>query len=113
VASIWIAAENQALAATLAHHVAELGAVWLGVPERAAFKDATAPDLLILCGVAEPGALERLLAFVRQIATPRRPPAPALYVAEAAAPGAIDEVVRLFDDRRADALEFPSIPRSS
>jgi len=114
VASIWIAAENRSLAATLAHHVAELGSVWLGEPERAAFKDASAPDLLILCGVAEPAAtsasLERLLAFVRQVAVPRRAPAPVLYVAEGAAPGATAEVMRLFDDRRADALEFPFDP---
>ena len=47
VAAIWIVSEESALPATLAHHVRSLGDVWLGVPERAAFKDAPSPDLLI------------------------------------------------------------------
>ena len=85
MAAIWIVSEESALPATLAHHVRALGEPWLGVPERAAFKDAPPADLLILCGVTEIGArheaLERLLAFAQAIAHPRRAPAPVLYLA--------------------------------
>jgi hypothetical protein len=90
VAAIWIVSEESALPATLAHHVQALGEVWLGVPERGAFKSAPAPDLLILCGVTEIGtrhdALERLLAFVRQIPQQRRAAVPVLYLASDAEP---------------------------
>jgi len=113
VAAIWIVSEESSLAAILAHHVSDLGETWLGTPDRGAFKDAPAPDLLILVGVTETGdrsdVLERLLAFVRQLPTPRRVPAPVLY---AAAPGAGAATARLFDDRAAGVIEFPFDPET-
>jgi len=111
VAAIWVVSEEPSLAAILAHHVAALGEAWTGAPERAAFKDAPPPDLLILVGVTQTGGrtdtLERLLEFVRELPTRRRAPAPALYVA--AQDGAAG-VTRLFDDRLASAIEFPFDP---
>jgi DNA-binding NtrC family response regulator len=114
VAAIWIVSEESALPATLAHHVETLGEVWLGVPERAAFKSAPAPDLLILCGVTEIGsghdALERLLAFVRQIPQQRRAAAPVLYLASDAEPSRAARIERLFDDRVCSVFGFPLDP---
>ena len=114
MAAIWIASDESALPATLAHHVETLGEVWLGVPERAAFKSAPPPDLLILCGVAERGnrhdALERLLAFVRQIPQQRRPAAPVLYLAPDEEARRASRLERLFDDRSMAVLGFPLDP---
>ncbi len=114
MAAIWIVSEESALPATLAHHVETLGEVWLGVPERAAFKSAPAPDLLILCGVTEIGSrhdtLEKLLAFVRQIPRQRRAPAPVLYLASDAEPSRASRIERLFDDRNVVVLGFPLDP---
>ena len=114
MAAIWIVSEESALPATLAHHVETLGEVWLGLPERAAFKSAPAPDLLILCGVTEIGsrhdALERLLAFVRQIPQQRRVAPPVLYLASDAEPSRASRIERLFDDRNAVVLGFPLDP---
>ncbi|MEX2204796.1 MAG: hypothetical protein WEF50_01050 [Myxococcota bacterium] len=114
MAAIWIVSEESALPATLAHHVEALGEVWLGVPERGAFKSAPAADLLILCGVTEIGsrhdALERLLAFVRQIPQQRRAAAPVLYLASDAEPSRASRIERLFDDRACVVLGFPLDP---
>ncbi len=114
MAAIWIVSEESALPATLAHHVRSLGEVWLGVPERAAFKDAPSPDLLILCGVTEIGsrhdALERLLAFARQIPLARRAAPPVLYLASDAEPSRAARIERLFDDRACVVLGFPLDP---
>jgi DNA-binding NtrC family response regulator len=111
VAAIWIVSEESTLAAILAHHVGDLGETWLGTPERDAFKDAPPADLLLLVAATETGGrtevLERLLAFVRQIPTRRRVPAPVLFVAAQAGGAAL---ARLFDDRVASALEFPFDP---
>lgn len=111
MAAIWIVSEESSLAAILAHHVADLGETWVGTPERSAFKDAPPADLLLLVGVTETGertdVLERLLAFVRQLPTPRRVPAPVLFVAAQAGGAA---AARLFDDRAASVLEFPFDP---
>ncbi len=100
--------------ATLAHHVETLGEVWLGVPERASFKSAPPPDLLILCGVVEIGyghdALERLLAFVRQIPLARRSATPVLYLAPDDSPGRVSRLERVFDDRPISILGFPLDP---
>ncbi len=108
---IWIVSEESTLAAVLEHHVADLGETWLGTPDRDAFKDAPPADLLLLVAVTETGGrtevLERLLAFVRQIPTRRRVPAPVLFVV--AQPGGAS-LARLFDDRVASALEFPFDP---
>jgi len=114
VAAIWIVSDESALPATLAHHVETLGDVFTGVPERAAFKGAPTPDLLILCGVAEAAArreaLERLLAFVRQIPQQRRAAAPVLYVAPDDEPSQRARLERLFDDRNLSLLGFPLDP---
>ncbi len=114
MAAIWIVSEESALPATLAHHVQALGEPWLGVPERAAFKAAPPADLLILCGVTEIGAshdaLERLLAFVRQVPQVRRAPAPVLYLAAEADPARAARIERLFDDRACVVLSFPLDP---
>jgi len=114
VAAIWIVSEELALSATLAHHLEALGEVWLGVPERASFKDAPPPALLILCGVAETrygnDALERLLAFVGQIPLQRRPVAPVLYLAPDEEAGRASRLERLFDDRCSSILGFPLDP---
>ncbi len=111
MAAIWIVSEESTLAAILAHHVGDLGETWLGTPERDAFKDAPPADLLLLVAATETGGrtevLERLLAFVRQIPTRRRVPAPVLFVAAQAGGAAL---ARLFDDRVASALEFPFDP---
>jgi len=111
VAAIWVVSDESSLAAILAHHVAGLGETWTGTPERASFKDAPPPDLLILVGVTETGArretLERLLAFVRALPARRRAPAPALFVAAQDGAGG---VAQLFDDRAAAAIEFPFEP---
>ena len=114
MAAIWIVSEESALPATLAHHLETLGEVWVGAPERAAFKSAPPPDLLILCGVAETryahDALERLLAFVREIPQQRRPAAPVLYLAPDEAVGRASRLERLFDDRCIAILGFPLDP---
>ncbi len=114
MAAIWIVSEESALPATLAHHVEALGEVWLGVPERAAFKGAALPDLLILCGVTEIGsrhdALERLLGFVRQIPQQRRVATPVLYLAPDAEASSVSRLERLFDDRSVAVLGFPLDP---
>lgn len=114
MAAIWVVAEESALSATLAHHVEALGEVWRGVPERAAFKSASPPDLLILCGVAEAtsrhDALERMLDFVRQIPHPRRAPTPVLYLAPDGDRDRSARLERLFDDRSIARLEFPLDP---
>ncbi|HXX47812.1 MAG TPA: hypothetical protein VEN47_06275 [Myxococcota bacterium] len=111
MAAIWIVSEESSLAAILAHHVAGLGEIWTGSPDRASFKDAPPADLLLLVGLTETGgrrdALERLLAFVRALPSQRRAPAPVLFVA-AQQGGA--GVARLFDDRAAAAIEFPFDP---
>ncbi len=114
MAAIWIVSEESALSTTLAHHVDSLGGVWLGVPEPAGFKSAPPPDLLILCGVAERSdrhdALERLLAFVRQIPQRRRASAPVLYLAPDGEPDGGLHLERLFDDRCFSLLRFPFDP---
>ncbi|MGH2897399.1 MAG: hypothetical protein ACRDMZ_01895, partial [Solirubrobacteraceae bacterium] len=112
--AIWIVSDEPTLPATLAHHVEALGEVFLGVPERAAFKGAPPPDLLILCGVAERAndraALERLLAFVSQVPQHRRAAAPVLFIASDPEHGHDVNVGRVFDDRRSAALSFPFDP---
>ena len=113
MAAIWIVSDESALPATLAHHVEALGEVWLGVPERAAFKSAPPPDLLILCGVADRAdraALERLLAFVVAVPQHRRAAAPVLFIAPDPERSDDASVRRLFDDRASAVLSFPFDP---
>lgn len=114
MAAIWVVSEESALASTLAHHVDALGEVWLGSPEAASFKSAPPPDLLILCGVSDSSdrndALERVLAFVRQIPQRRRAAAPVLHVATDAESERDARLERLFDDRRLARLVFPFDP---
>jgi len=114
LAAIWIVSDESTLPATLAHHVEALGEVWIGAPERAAFKSAPPPDLLILCGVADRlagrDALERLLAFVSQVPQHRRAPAPALFIASDPDRSDDANLGQLFDDRKSAQLCFPFDP---
>jgi len=114
LASIWIVSESSGLLSTLAHHLEPLGEIWLGGPERGDFKDAPGPDLLILCGVAGDSrrheALERMLAFVRQVPQTRRAAAPVLYIAAEGEARSAARLERLFDDRHIAQLRFPFDP---
>jgi hypothetical protein len=113
LAAIWIVSESSPLLATLAHHVEPLGEVWSGRPERADFKAAPNPDLLILCGAVDSirhEALERMLAFVREIPQPRRAAPPVLYLAADTESRSAARLERLFDDRHLAQLHFPFDP---
>jgi hypothetical protein len=114
VAAIWVVSEQGSLAAALARHLETLGEVWVGEPERGAFKHAPAPDLLTLIGVGEQGlrrdALEQLLAFVHSVPQSRRAPAPVLWVELDPYSSGGFALERAFDDRPFTRLAFPLDP---
>ena len=80
--AVWVISEDASLPTTLAYHLRALGTVWTGPPDADHFKDAFAPDLVIVAA-APPGderaGLERLLGFLRGIPHPQRAAAPVLY----------------------------------
>jgi DNA-binding NtrC family response regulator len=114
MAAIWIVSEDPGSPETLAFHLRALGEVWTGAPGLPDWRDASAPDLLVLSARDEPGgslaALERLLEFVRRVEHPRRSPPPILFVAPEGGHPSGELARSLIDDRPVEACGRPLDP---
>lgn len=112
--TLWLASEDSALPATLAVHLRALGTIFAGVPEASQFKEADAPDILVLAAIetSEPGArtLERLLGFLRSIPHPGHAPAPVLFLEPPSGRFPTHELRALIDDRPLSVLPWPLEP---
>ncbi|MBW2414602.1 MAG: hypothetical protein JRG76_08850 [Deltaproteobacteria bacterium] len=112
--TLWLVCEDRAVSDTLAPHLQGVGELWTGEPERRAFRDAGAPDLVIAVAVDAPGrewvGLERLLEFLRLPAAPGRSAAPVLYVEAPGRRPSATLVASLVDDRPFAALPAPLDP---
>jgi DNA-binding NtrC family response regulator len=113
--AIWVVCEDPALAESLAQLLADQGEVRTGPPERAAWRDLPAPDLLLLAPLDASGSdlagLERLLAFAARVRHPRRPPPPVLFLEPASGEPSASVARALIDDRPVRELEWPLDPQ--
>ena len=113
-ATLWLVCEEEALSRTLAVHLEALGELWIGGPEMRGFRDSAPPDLVIAMAVDAPGSemvgLERLLGFLSKLPTPRRAPAPVLYVEALGRRPSATLVSSLVDDRPFASLGSPLDP---
>ena len=115
MAAIWIVSEESTLPATLAHHVQTLGEVWLGVPERAAFKERACARSADPRAVSPRSArvMTRSSGCSRSCVRSRSsaaPPRPCCTSRSDAEPSRASRIERLFDDRTVAVLGFPLDP---
>ncbi len=111
---IWIVSEDVVSRETLAAHLSAIGSVRSGGPDRKAWRDAEAPDLIALVPVESSTGdlteLERLLGFLRGTSHSRRAPAPVLYVEPPAGHPSAELACALIDDRPVARLVSPIDP---
>ena len=108
--SIWIVSDERTLPETLGHHLRPLGAVWTGPPERSRWKEADAPDLIVVIGADTPedfSDLERCLDFLAWVPRQRRAPQPVLFIEPPGGRPGRDLVRQLIDDRPLRVLGWP------
>jgi hypothetical protein len=108
--SIWIVSEESTLPETLGYHLRPLGAVWTGPPERSRWKEADAPDLIVVIGVDTPedfSDLERCLDFLAWVPRQRRAPQPVLFIEPPGGRPGRDLLRQLIDDRPLRVLGWP------
>jgi DNA-binding NtrC family response regulator len=114
VARIWIVSGDLVLRETLAVHLVALGEVRCGPPERSAWKDEPAPDLVVLAGEesarGDLAPLERQLGFLRTVERRRRAAPPVLYVEPPTGHPSGELVAALVDDRPVAREAWPIDP---
>jgi signal transduction histidine kinase len=114
MATIWAISENPVLADTLEIHLRSLGEVRTGPPQRSHWREAPAPDLLVVAATDAPGAdfagLERILGFIRSLPSHRRAPVPVLYVEPPAGHPSAALARALIDDRPVAGAAWPPEP---
>ncbi len=111
---IWVVSDDLLLRETVAAHLAALGPVRSGRPERGDFAEAETPDLVALLAVDAPGGdlsgLERLLGFVRDVELRRRGPCAVLYVEPSSGHPSAELALALIDDRPVASAGWPLEP---
>ncbi len=111
---IWIVSEDVVSRETLGAHLSALGSVRSGGPDRAAWRDAEAPDLIALVpsesSSGDLAGLERLLGFLRGVSHFRRAAAPLLYVEPFGGHPSAELACALIDDRPVARISAPVDP---
>jgi DNA-binding NtrC family response regulator len=114
MATIWIVSEDLLLAEAIGAQLRSLGEAVTGPPERSPWKEAGAPDLLVVAAPDAPGGdlagLEQILDFIRTIPSQRRAPVPVLFLEPPGGHPSATLARSLIDDRPVDAYVWPPEP---
>lgn len=108
---IWIVAEDEALARTIAAMLQDLGESDAGPPERSHWRDVGPADLIVIAAgeraAGEVAGLEGVLDFLASMPRERRAPAPVLWIEPPGGQPPAELVRQLVDDRPLRYLAWP------